>query len=502
MNDEVGTLSAVKNTFEKESGLVGLNSKVVRKSNSNVLIIYVSHPTDRLFGILEAARDEHTTEDGDKPLATLTKSSPQDVFHSAEIRLLLSVLTESQNVNRYTFATDFFARYTDSVSGAETQIVSNANHVVLGRRGAGKSMLLLYAWHNRERHNKPSVWIDMQVYSGRDDSGVVSDVLVEILDQVQGFTKESERHNEFVKFLEQPNVDLEDIRKFLPKIRRYLRTFAAEGEGLFVFLDDLHVISTTLQPNLLDVIYAISRGNGIFLKISAIETLARTYDQYAQKGLEIPQDAQNLRLDYNLTTPDKAAGQIQAILDAHAVYSGLPSIRRLCSSSDVLSRLTWVSAGVPRDALNLFSQAINKAITEGRKRVTVSNVNVAASETASIKLHDFAADASEKREVLDRLFESIKQFCIQEKQKNAFLVEMQSNDDLYENVMHLVQLRFLHVVSEGITVGRVGRKYMGLILDYGLYTGIRAAQSVELFNRQTSRVSYKDLRRLPIFRNT
>ena len=269
-----------------------------------------------------------------------------------------------------------------------------------------------------------------------------------------------------------------------------------------MFIDDLHVVAESLQSILLDVIYAISRGNGIFLKISAIETLARTYDQRTRQGLEIPQDAQNLRLDYNLTTPDKTATQIEAILNAHAIYSGLPSIRRLCSSTKVLPRLTWVSAGVPRDALNLFSQAINKATTEGRKRVTVSNVNVSASETLSIKLQDFATDASDRRDVLDALFESIKQFCIQEKRKNAFLVEVQSNDDLYSNVMHLVQLRLLHVISEGITVGKVGRKYSGLILDYGLYTGIRAAQSVDLFNRQTTRVAYKELRALPIFKQS
>lgn len=168
-----------------------------------------------------------------------------------------------------------------------------------------------------------------------------------------------------------------------------------------------------------------SRDNGIFLKISAIETLARTYDQGARQGLEIPQDAQNLKLDCNLTTPDKTAAQIEAILNALAAFSGLPSIRRLCSSGSVLPRLTWVSAGVPRDALNLFSQAINKATAEGRKRVTVSNVNVSASETLSIKLQDFAADASEKRESLEELFEAIRRFCVQENRKNAFLVEVQ-----------------------------------------------------------------------------
>ena len=81
-----------------------------------------------------------------------------------------------------------------------------------------------------------------------------------------------------------------------------------------------------LQPSLLDMLYGLSRGNQIFLKISAIETLTRTYDPQLRQGLEIPQDAQNLKLDYNLTMPDKTAEQIGAILDAHAKYAGMPSI--------------------------------------------------------------------------------------------------------------------------------------------------------------------------------
>lgn len=500
MTTDIALFDTIREQFERESGLVGLKYKIATKSNSKILVFYVSHPTERLFSILEDVRDKHADEDGNTPIATLTKRSPADMFHSAEIHLLLRVLTESQNVNRYTFSKDFFERYTTSVAGAETQIVSDANHVVLGRRGAGKSMLLLYAWHDRKRQDRPSVWIDMQVYSGREDSDVIGDVLVDVLNQVREILHDDDQHRDLVKFLSTPGLGLHEIRKFLPKVRRYLNLFAAKGKELFVFLDDLHVVSEALQPQLLDTLYAVSRGNRVFLKISAIETLVRTYDQATRQGLEVPQYAQNLRLDYNLTTPDKASAQIQAILDAHAVYSGLPSIRRLCSSPDVLTRLTWVSAGVPRDALNLFSQAISKATTEGRGRVTVSNVNVAASETVSIKLQDFAADASQKREVLEALFESIKRYCVQEKRMNAFLVEVQSTNNLYGNVMQLVELRLLHVISEGITVGKVGRKYIGLILDYGLYTGIRAAQSVELFNRPTRRVAYKELRGLPIFK--
>lgn len=254
-----------------------------------------------------------------------------------------------------------------------------------------------------------------------------------------------------------------------------------------------------MQPLLLDLIYAFARGNLIFLKVSAIETLTRTFDPHRNIGLEVPQDAQNIQLDYNLTTPDKTTAHIEAILDSHAQYAGFSSIRSLCTSGGVIPRLTWVAAGVPRDALNMFSQAISKASLEDRQKVSVSNVNVAASETLTTKLRDLDTDYSGGAAELNTLVEEVRKYCVEEQRKNAFLVEIKANDPLYRRIMNLVHLRLLHVISEGITVGKVGRKYQGLILDYGFYTGIRAAQSVELFNRQSKRVRYWELRTLPIY---
>ena len=143
---------------------------------------------------------------------------------------------------------------------------------------------------------------------------------------------------------------------------------------------------------------------------------------------------------------------------------------------------------------------MTKATLANRPRVSVSNVNVAASETIKTKLRELEADVSGEAHPLQVLLEGIRQFCVKEERRNAFLVEIKSDDPTYENVRKLVDLRLLHVINEGITIGEAGRKYLGLILDYGFYTGIRAARSVDLFNRQTNRVAYKDLRKLPVFK--
>jgi hypothetical protein len=298
--------------------------------------------------------------------------------------------------------------------------------------------------------------------------------------------------------LQEPFISETSIRQLLPSVRNLLSSLAARGAELFLFLDDLHVVSQEIQPKLLDVLYAISRGNRIFLKLSVIETLTKTFDPASKVGLEVPHDAQFIWLDYNLTMPDKASQHIQTILESHAVYCGLPSIKKLCTSAEVIPRLTWVAAGVPRDAINLFAQAIAKATLEGRNRVSVQNINIAASEATNIKLRELETDASADAHELQELFNKIRDFCVRNKRKNAFLVEIKTDDPIFNWVRKLVDLRLLHVINEGITIRQAGRKYLGLILDYGFYTGFRAARSVELFNRQTQRVSYKELRRLPV----
>ncbi len=492
-------LDKIKQEFESKTELTGLESELKERETGTVLVIKVANPTDRLFKILEQILSNYENEDFGRPLVSLTRKSGNNLLQGAEGKLLLRTLTESLNINRYSFQEDFLSRYTVSVFGAEEQITASANHIVYGRRGAGKSMLMLYSLHTRKNAARPSVWIDMQLYAHRDDDAVMGDVLRDVLDQTSDILKEKDIHQNLIAELQKPTANEASIRRLLPSIRRLLSSLAAQGSELFIFLDDFHVVSDELQPRLLDILYAISRGNRIFIKLSAIETLTRTFDPASKVGLEVPHDAQLIRLDYNLTMPDKATQHIETILGSHAVYCGLPSIRNLCTSADVIPRLTWVAAGVPRDAINLFAQAITKGTLQGRKHVSVSNVNIASSEAINIKLRDIETDASTDAAGLHPLLEKIKDFCVKRERRNAFLVEIKGDDSTYDNVRKLVDLRLLHVISEGITIGEVGRKYLGLILDYGFYTGIRAAQSVDLFNRQTQRVVYKDLRKLPVF---
>lgn len=495
--------SRILREFEKRSGLVGIEYEVKQRPNGQALILHMAHPAERFYRFLQDINPA-TTDDG-STTSTIVKHVPSNRLQSAEARYFLRILSESLNISRFSFQDDFFARYTRSVSNAEAQVTASANHIVYGRRGAGKSSLLLYAMRSRQVEHEPSAWVDMQVFEKRKDTRVVLDVLADVLRQLQDLFASVPSYSDVLRSIERlsaaSDLDDEKIRTFLPEVRRLFGLLQGRTQSLFVFLDDFHLLDIDIQPRLLAFIYSITRGNNVFLKLSAIETLTKTWDAQNHTGLQVPHDAQTIKLDYNLTMPDKAADHIEGILDAHALYCGLPSVRFLCTSVDVLSRLVWVSAGVPRDALNLFAQAMTRGGIANRGRVSVMDINLAASEMVGQKLRDIEVDVPREAEEhsVSTVLEDIKDFCIKQKRKNAFLVEIHNDKASYQSILKLVDLRLLHVISEGITVGEAGRKYLALILDYGFYTGIRAAQSVDLFNKQTRRVVYKELRKLPIW---
>ena len=498
-------LDKVISQFRKLTRLNHVEYELKKRSEGDYLIIYLGNPTNRFFGLLQQSLDTLSEENPYKYRTTIKKraSNSNNRLQLPETQLLRTVLSESLTATQHTFADDFFTRYIRSVSGDEEQIVGQSNHIVYGRRGAGKSSLLAYLMHTIRQSNSPYAWVNIQTYSGRNDIGAVAEVLIDVTNQLQPYAS---NQPDFETFL--PNLDavidkneeesIKYLNRLIPRIRRAFGKIASQYGNVFVFLDDIHVVSETLQPILLDKLYSICRGNQIFLKISGIEQFVKLRDSSSRQGLETPGDIQVIKLDYNLTMPDKSKRHIEEILNSHAVYCALPSVGYICGDG-VIDRLVWVSAGVPRDALYLFSQAISESSVKDQKRVSVSSVNASASEMTDEKLRDIKIDASGKDGEINKILNSIREFCVTEKRRNVFLVEIQNEDSTYHKVEELIALRLLHILNAGTTPSEVGRRYMALMLDYGFYVGTRTARSVTLFSEEPKPLLAKDVRSFPIF---
>jgi hypothetical protein len=495
----------VVDQMAKKLSLVRLDHHLKDRADGPYLIIEVAEPSERFY---RALRDVQSTLPerhlfGERATVSRRQKARMDRLALPETQLLKATLSESLTVDRHTFSDDFFSRYTRSVFGYEDQIIATGNYIVYGRRGSGKSSLLAYAMHNCKRQGLPHAWIDLQTYAGRADIQVSVDVIGEILAQLSQWGSpagELSFVQEVVHSLAtMPDAEAEKaLVRVLPRVKRAMADVAATQGDIAIFLDDIHLVSRETQPRLLGYLYSATRGNRCHLKLSGIEQFSRPWDSSGNVGLQPPHDAQPLKLDYNLTMPDKSRDHIGSILDAHARFCGLPSVSYVAGEG-VLSRLVWVAAAVPRDALHLFAQAMTKAAAHGQRRVSITSINAAASDMAEQKLKDMQQDRREDGGSVDAVLERIKAFCITEKKKNAFLLEIRNDDVTFVAVQELIALRLVHVLHEGITPHEAGRRYQALMLDYGFYVGIRAAKSVDLFQREPHTPSVQDLRRLPIW---
>lgn len=491
--------------YTKHLGGIRPSYRIKERPDGPFLVIEFARPSERHFKVHNQVVASLTDDNPFKERSTVQKreKAPKQRLTLPETQIFRNEIAQSLTVDQFSFDDDFFARYTPSVAGFEQQITAQANFVVYGRRGAGKSSLLAYAMRAAKRNGAPYCWISMQTFANRSDDQVVPSVVAAILHELEksyGAKHEAQQlFEEYEKLGEGSKKDvLSRCDKLIPRTRRLVGNFATVALPLTIFLDDIHVIDHTLQPKVLSFVYKITRGNNTYIKLSGIGQLTNLWDSAAQVGMQPPHDAQILNLDHNLTMPDKSKEHVIGILSSHARYCGLPDIGYLAGDS-VLSRLVLVAAGVPRDSLNIFSVAITKAIARSQKLVSILSINAAASEMAEEKLKDVEKDSGSDLQEISALLGEVKDFCITNKRKNAFLVEIKNADRRYQLIQKLVALRLVHLLHEGITPNVAGKRYIALMLDYGFYVGIRAARSVELIPAEPQPLTAKLLRSLPIF---
>lgn len=493
---------SILNQFMKESKLQDLDYKIIERSDGFHMQILVGNPNERFYTIANKISDILDDDSAFKNRVLLKKIKRTSWLQSPEVMLLQNELSASMTIGKSSLRKDFFNRYIKSIIGAESQISSDGNHFVFGRRGSGKSSLLLYALRTREINSKPSIWLAMQTYERRSDTTVILDIISELIEELKNIS-----NNTILNSIAQDidkiknnheTVDENTIRKLAPQLSNAVKSIVKIQGDLHIFIDDLHVISPDIQPLLISILYSFSRGNSVYLKMSAIENFTKHWDRTKKIGLDVPNDAQVIRLDYNLTAPSKAKDHIENILKKHAEYCGIPSLNIICRDK-VIARLVWVAAGVPRDAINIFLQALSNSLISDHKKISVSSVNKAASNNLNDKLNFISTDATSSADSLVELIERIRAFC-QNEHTNAFLTRIDNHDNLFQLILKLIDLRLLHVINPGITPHQAGEKYIALILDYGFYVGMRLARSIKVIQESLQTPTYQELRKLSVFK--
>jgi hypothetical protein len=430
------------------------------------------------------------------PVSSFLESPEADLLRVLISRSLIVERQKADSLSHIEFVP--FRRKEDML------IVQPANHLVVGRRGVGKSTLILIATKKIRKQGDMPIWLELQPYHRRADSATIIDVLCELIRELLQIDLPDELRTAFDQIRERFSnltgkfdIEVNDLRREVPALRQSLEQLTKKFKrNIFVFLDNLHLLAPSLQPELLDILSSSIHGTNTWLKVAFVKHLGRHYDRARNLGLRATDDAQFIDLDLTLTDPEKARKHLVEILDLFLKLVGIT--RRVeIIPEQAINRLVWCSAGVVRDFLKLFSDALGYAQEHGHKSIGVQDVNLALGDSAQVKLRELEDETSEETQAIKKVLEQLLTECLDKRHKNAFLVRQLPNQKGYQILQELVGLRLVHLIHPSITPKKAGERYEAYLLDHSFYTGMRRRKEIQEVQIGGSRPKHAELRSLP-----
>jgi hypothetical protein len=415
-----------------------------------------------------------------------------------------------------------------------TRVGAPQHQVVFGRRGSGKSCLLVH-FH---RHAAKSRILSVYVNADEAKRLGYPDLLIRLLlDILQSFPP-TRRHRLFRKRLTLAGARAVELRKLLDeadeqdvsreratkdtsgataganvkmvqlaysdgaeestahrseyrewkldRLERHLPDYKAaivnglkESKYLYltIIVDDFYLIAPRLQADVIDYLHRLVRGSNGYLKIGTIRHRSRLvrYEAGQTIGIEPRQDFEPIDLDQTFENVDQTKTYLRTMLDSMGQRVGIQAASQEYLTPDALFQLALASGGVPRDYLNIFSEAV-RAARSGQQGLRLTPTHIykgAARESYRTKLRNFREDAGGDVAPLERIFQDLLVFCIREKRKTVFLIsqqEAQSDPLGHELIQQLMDFKLIHVIEPDTSAasGRPGR-YEAYTLDFSSF---------------------------------
>jgi hypothetical protein len=381
-------------------------------------------------------------------------------------------------------------------------VTSNRHHLIFGRRGAGKTALMLEARRRLVgKKYATSLWINVQTYRRENASRTFAWIGQRLCELVLSTFQSKTTVPEVVTSAAKLRDELENLTSsasqtapaiipLVPRLHGIVRRFVdSTASPLFIFLDDFHYLPRAEQPILLDIIHSVVRDTNAWLKVAAIRHLSRWFVAQPPTGLQIGHDADQIDLDLTLENPSNAKLFLEDVLSSFAEHAGISSLLSVLSTS-ALDRLVLASGGVPRDYLILSARAIQEARKrEGSRIVGVQDVNKAAGEAAKAKIEelqdDAASDATVSSAIL-RGLEILRKFCLEQKTCTYFRIDFKQKEALpspYGVVQDLMDLRLTHLIERSLSDERAaGRRSEVYMLDLSQYSGQRLRRKLKVLD--------------------
>jgi hypothetical protein len=492
-------IDKIGNAFAEKG--VDVTSVTVRPfPNETVVVVEVSKST------LETAVRESIGIEGGLPkgyFIVVRPASSEDLqtlgsvssVNDERVSRLIELLNERSRTSEHQPSLEYIRDAAENLRVA----ITRRHHVVFGRRGVGKTALLLEAKRQIEQSGGLVLWVNMQILRGLDARRAFLTVIQRLCEipatlyrlratKPQSAIVAAGIFSHVQRLSNQSAISNHQVAMLVPQCQQLMALLCAEtANDVFLFIDDLHYLEMKEQPAFLDLIHGVTRDTAAWIKVAGIRNQCRIFSENPPTGLQAGHDAAEILLDITLEEPKKARAFLSSVLQT---YLGAAEIANRTGflSGGALDRLVLASAGVPRDFLLLAARSIQIARLRDNARVVgAQDVNEAAGEAGKQKradLEDDAASSTGQAVVRLSAFELLRHFTIDENHFSFFRVSLRDKNNKpeeYRLLQSLTDLRMIHLIKASLSAAHeAGERSEVYMVDLSEYSGSRLKKDLNV----------------------
>ena len=387
--------------------------------------------------------------------------------------------------------------------------VTPRHHLIFGRRGTGKTALMVEAKRRIECEGYLSYWINIHTHRGGSANRIFMWICHGVCEQMQVFYSKKKRIPQLLSLISklqddtnklraEKEISADEVSRLVPYMQNIIRQFTDTNVTRFyIFLDDLHYLPSAEQPKLLDLVHGAVRDSDAWLKVAGIRHLTRWFQVKPPLGLQTGHDADPIDLDVTLEEPSQAKNFLEEVFLSYAKYTGILSLSSVLSRT-ALDRLVLASGAVPRDYLSLSASAISRAqARESAQRVGVQDVGRAVGDAEEVKIAELEEDAASSEGTPSRIkgLNQILKFC-DEKSCTFFRIDFrdkQNHPEEYSIIRELMDGRLVHLVRASLSdIHEEGRKYEVYMLDLSQFSSERFKLRIKTLDFQKGYIIFRE----------
>lgn len=496
-----------------------LGSEIVMRQFDTERIYVVSVPPEHLVNASAYAREmeRRLADESESVVVTVRALSEPVVVDDGPVRHLddprVSKLMQLLTARSRTSETQPSLSYIPNKMVNLETVLAARHHLIFGRRGAGKTALLLEARKALLDEGTITTWVNVQPMRGEGiertflhmQEAVLHALVTEIHARGLSHAKFASEVAELLDLLQQQLeasiASPTSIRRLIPTIQKVLhRATSSLDARLYLFLDDFYYMPRTQQAGLLDLLHGSTRDANIWLKVTSIRHLTRWFRASPPTGLQTGQDADIIDLDLSLQEPSAAVDFLGEVLTAYCSHVGIPTSRQVVSRGG-LDRLVFASGGVPRDFLTLGAASVEKARSRSGSAVGATDVNQAAGDAARSKISELQDDLASNIGFAAQTYQAltrVREFCLDQKSFTYFRVDFRDRDrnpDSYGVLTRLLEVRLVHLVDASVSDrDQAGERSECYSLDLSQYSGSRLKHGLRVLDLVDGRLVSKQTR--------